>query len=143
MDDRFEAAYPHDSQQPQPANPPLPRNPEPVAFAQPPGYPQPPGFAQSPRRTKTVRWLAAGSMGAGVLCVLDISALGWWALLVGPLGIGLAVAALIIGRRKISLATAAAITGLVLSAVTFLLLLAQLLIWILLWGWYLWGSDAG
>lgn len=137
MDDRFEAAYPHDSHQPEPGIPPLPRNLELVAFAQPPGYPQSPG------RKKAVGWLAAGSMGAGVLCVLDISAMGWWALLAGPLGIALAVAALIIGRRNTSLAMAAAITGLVLSAVTFLLLLAQLLIWLLLWGWYLWGSDAG
>ena len=144
MDNRFESAYPQDSQQPQPGNPPLPRPPEMAAatFRQRPGHAHPPGYPQPPQRVKTVRWLAAGSVVAGVLCVVDIAALGL-ALVVGPVGIALAVAALIIGRRNMSMATAAAITGLVLSAVTFFLLLAQLLIWILFQGWYFWASGAG
>lgn len=75
-------------------------------------------------------------MLAGVLCVLDTSDLGW-GFLVGALGMGLAIAALIVGGRNISLATAAAITGLVLSAVTFLFGLFQMLISLLFWGWYL------
>lgn len=135
MDKKIGQVYPQDPQQPQAGNPPLPRRPEPAAFPQSPVHPQ-------PHRGTTVRWLAAGSLAAGVLCVLDPFGLGW-GFLFGPLGIGLAVAALVIGRRSMSLSTGMAITGLVLSAVVFVLSLAQMLFWILLWAWYLWASGSG